>query len=208
MPADSTNSGSSSRYTVVAIILHWAMALGILGLVGIGLVMVHSNLPLPRKFELYQLHKSIGVTILLAAFLRLGWRLMHKPPELPAHMPSLERAAAVGGHLVLYFYLFVLPLTGWALVSASVFNIPTFLYGVIPWPHLPILSTLSNKPPVEAFLKHVHAYGAWTLIAIFAGHAGAALRHHFINHDDVLLRMLPRLNRSVRAAASFENPAS
>jgi cytochrome b561 len=208
MPTLSTKRESSGRYTGVAIILHWVMALGVLALAGLGLVMVHSNLPLQRKFELYQLHKSIGVTILLTAFLRLGWRLMHKPPELPADMPSLERAAAVGGHLVLSFYLFALPLTGWALVSASVFNIPTFLYGVIPWPHLPILSTLSNKPPVEAFLKHVHAYGAWTLIAIVAGHAGAALRHHFTKHDDVLLRMLPRLNRSVPAAASLEDPAS
>ena len=108
------------------------MALGILALAAIGLVMVHLNIPLQRKFELYQLHKSIGVTILLAALLRMGWRLMHKPPELPAHMPSLERAAAVSGHLILYFFLFALPLTGWALVSASVLGIPTVLYGVIP----------------------------------------------------------------------------
>jgi cytochrome b561 len=192
----------------VAIILHWVMALGILALAAIGLVMVHLNIPLRRKFELYQLHKSIGVTILLAALLRMGWRLMHKPPELPAHMPSLEQAAAVGGHLILYFFLFALPLTGWALVSASVLGIPTVLYGVIPWPHLPILTTLTDKAPVEAFLKHIHAYGAWTLIAIVAGHAGAALRHHFIKHDEVLLRILPRFGRSAPAAASLEDPVS
>jgi cytochrome b561 len=75
VPPVPTNSGSSGRYTVVAIILHWMMALGILALAAIGVVMVHLNIPLQRKFELYQLHKSIGVTILLAALLRMGWRL-------------------------------------------------------------------------------------------------------------------------------------
>jgi cytochrome b561 len=208
VPPVPTNSGSSGRYTAVAIILHWVMALGVLALAAIGLVMVHLNIPLQRKFELYQLHKSIGVTILLAALLRMGWRLKHKPPELPAHMPSLERAAAVGGHLILYFFLFALPLTGWALVSASVLRIPTILYGVMPWPHLPILPTLTHKAPVEAFLKRIHAYGAWTLIAIVAGHAGAALRHHFIKHDEVLLRILPRFGRSAPAATSLEDPVS
>jgi cytochrome b561 len=192
----------------VAIALHWVMAVGILALAAIGLAMVHLKIPLHRKFELYQLHKSIGVTILLAALLRIGWRLMHKPPELPAHMPPLERAAAVGGHLILYFFLFALPLTGWALVSASVLRIPTVLYGVIPWPHLPILPTLTHKAPVEAFLKHIHAYGAWTLIAIVTGHAGAALRHHFIKQDEVLLRILPRFGRSAPVAASLEDPVS
>jgi cytochrome b561 len=191
----SVDTESSGRYTAVAVVLHWAMALGILTLAAIGFVMVHLSLPLQRKFELYQLHKSIGVTILLAAFLRLGWRLMNKPPELPAHMPSLARAAAVGGHRILYFLLFALPLTGWALVSVSVLSIPTVLYGVIPWPHLPVLPTLTDKPPVEAFLKHVHACAAWALIASVAGHAGAALSHHLIKHDDVLLRMLPRFAR-------------
>ena len=107
-----------------------------------------------------------------------------------------------------YFFLFALPLTGWALVSASVLRIPTVLYGVIPWPHLPILPTLTHKAPVEAFLKHIHAYGAWTLIAIVTGHAGAALRHHFIKQDEVLLRILPRFGRSAPVAASLEDPVS
>jgi cytochrome b561 len=208
MPPVPTRPGSSGRYTAVAIILHWVMALGITTLAAIGLAMVHLHLPLQRKFELYQLHKSIGVTILLAALLRLGWRLLHTPPVLPTHMSPFEKTAAEGGHWVLYFCLFALPLTGWALVSASVLSIPTVLYGTIPWPHLPILSTLSNKAPVEAFLKHLHAYGAWTLIAIVAGHAGAALRHHFIQRDDVLLRMLPRFGRSASPAAALKETAS
>lgn len=186
------------RYTEVAITLHWVMALGIIVLAGIGLTMVHVHLSLSRRFALYQLHKSIGVTILLAAFLRLVWRLRHDPPALPALMSRLERSTAHWGHIALYFFLFALPLTGWALVSASVLKVPTRLYGTIPWPHLPILSTLHDKAPVEAVLKRVHRYGAWTLLVVVAGHAAAALRHHFIQRDDVLLRMLPRLTKRSR----------
>jgi cytochrome b561 len=192
LAAIATSRSSSGRYTSVAIILHWVMALGILSLAVIGLAMVHLHLSLHKKFALYQLHKSIGVTILLAAFVRLGWRLTHAPPRLPPHMSVSEKAAAAAGHLFLYLFLITLPLTGWALVSASVLGIPTVLYGVVPWPHLSILATLANKGPVEGALRHVHAFGAWMLIALVVGHSAAALRHHFLQRDDVLQRMLPR----------------
>ncbi len=180
-----------ARYTLVAIILHWVMALGIVALAGIGLAMTHLKLDPLRLFQLYQLHKSVGITILLAAILRLGWRLAHRPPELPSSMTATARGAAEASHLLLYIFLLALPLTGWALVSASVLDIPTVLYGVVPWPHLPVLSTLANKQPIEDALKQVHAYGAWALIALVAVHAGAALHHHFIAGDDVLRRILP-----------------
>jgi cytochrome b561 len=191
---------STRRYTLIAIILHWVMALGIAVLVVMGLVMVHVKLDPLRLFQFYQFHKSIGITVLLAAVLRLGWRLAHRPPLLPNSMPSIERAAAVGGHLMLYLFLFSLPFTGWALVSSSVFNIPTVLYGFIPWPDLPVLSTIDDKAPVEATLKIVHAYGAYALIALVGVHAAAALRHHFVIKDDVLLRMLPTLPRGRKPA--------
>jgi cytochrome b561 len=94
-------------------------------------------------------------------------------------------------------------LSGWALVSAAVVKMPTMLYHTIPWPHLPILSTLPNKAPVEAALKFVHRYGAWTLLLFVAGHAAAALRHHFVQHDEVLRRMLPRLPKKESAQEGF-----
>jgi cytochrome b561 len=192
---------ASRRYTLVAIILHWVMALGIAVLAVMGLVMVHANLSSMRQFQLYQLHKSIGITVLLAAVLRLLWRLTHRPPELPDAMPKIERTAASGSHLMLYIYLLALPFTGWALVSSSVFDIPTVLYGVVPWPDLPVLPTLADKAQVENVLKVVHAYGAYTLIALVALHAAAALRHHFIIKDDVLRRMLPAFARRRRTAS-------
>jgi cytochrome b561 len=182
---------STRRYTRVAIILHWVMAVGIAALASMGLAMTHLKLEPMQLFQLYQLHKSIGITVLLAAFLRLAWRLSHRSPDLPEAMPAVEKAAAAGGHLLLYALMFALPLTGWALVSVSVLNIPTVLYGILPWPDLPLLPALDNKAPAEALLKLVHAYGAYALLALVAVHTAAGLRHHFIIRDDVLRRMLP-----------------
>jgi cytochrome b561 len=179
----------SARYTGVAIALHWLMALGVLALVVIGLIMTHGGLTSMEKFKLYQLHKSIGVTIMLLLALRVAWRLTHRPPPLP-DMPPLERVAAEGAHLALYLLLLALPLTGWALVSASPFNLPTVLYGVIPWPHIRYFADLPDKASAEKALKFIHSRLAWAMIGLIALHAGAALRHHFVLRDHVLTRML------------------
>ena len=187
----SRTAGVGARYTTVAIVLHWLIALAIVEQIALGLAMTQDGLAPMRQFQLFQLHKSVGITILLLVLLRVLWRLAHRPPPLPAAMPAVERRAAEGTHLVLYALLLLMPLTGWAVVSASPFNIPTVLYGIVPWPHLPVLPTLHDKAPVEAVLKAVHAYGAWMLIALLALHVLAVLRHVLVLDDDVLWRMLP-----------------
>lgn len=179
-----------TRYGMIAILLHWVIGLGILMLIAMGLAMTHLGLAPMLKFQLYQLHKSVGVTVLLAVLLRILWRLTHRPPPLPT-MPPLEKAAAEGTHGLLYALMLVIPLTGWALVSVSPFNLPTVLYGLVPWPHLPVLPELTNKVQVEAVMKFIHSKLAWVLTALVALHAGAALRHHFILRDGVLHRILP-----------------
>jgi cytochrome b561 len=179
---------SPLRYDAVAVVLHWAMALGVFALLGLGLAMKHADLPKLRVFELYQLHKSIGVTILLLAALRLAWRLTHRAPPLPDAMPALERKAAHGGHALLYALLLALPLTGWAYVSAAPFNVPTVIFGVLPWPHLGFLAEWPDKAPVAAALKAAHQYGAYALIALLVAHIGAALRHA-VKGDVPLSRM-------------------
>ena len=184
------------RYTAVAQALHWLLALGLIGQLALGLVMVHAGLPRMAMFKYYQLHKSIGITILLVALLRLLWRLTHRPPELPAEMPRFEKAGAHGAHVVLYLLMIGLPLVGWIMVSVSPFNLPTVLFGVVPWPHVPGLSAVTDKKYWEGVAKFVHAYGAYLLIALIALHALAALRHHFILRDDILLRMLPGRRRA------------
>jgi cytochrome b561 len=187
-----------ARYSAVAIALHWLIALGILALIGIGLAMTHLTLAPLTQFQLYQLHKSIGITVLLAVLLRILWRIFHRPPPLPA-LPRLEKAAAEGMHWLLYVLMVVLPVTGWALVSVSPFNLPTVLYGLVPWPHLPVLATLKDKAPVEAVMKLVHGKLGWLLLTLILLHVGAALRHHFVLRDGVLRRMLPGPAKKVRS---------
>ncbi len=184
------------RYTGVAIALHWLIALGIVAQLALGLAMTKIAMARMTEFKLYQLHKSIGITILLLVLLRVLWRLGHRPPPLPDGLPPAERVAAKGTHWMLYLFMLGLPITGWMLVSVSPYNLPTVLFGRIPWPHLPIFTDVEDKGPVEDAMKAVHAYAAWLLIAIVSVHAAAALRHHFVKRDDVLRRMLPRLSRA------------
>ncbi|WP_306421724.1 cytochrome b [Methylobacterium trifolii] len=175
----------------MAILLHWLSALCVLGLLGIGLLMVHADLAPLRRFQLYQWHKSVGITVLLLTGLRLVWRFGHAPPPHPDGMPARERRAASAAHLTLYGLLVGLPLAGWAVVSLSPFNIPTVLYGLIPWPHLPLSTRIADPAAGEAVMKRVHAYGAWILGLLVLLHVAAALRHHWVLRDDVLRRMLP-----------------
>lgn len=181
------------RYTRVAIALHWASALGILALIGLGLVMTGTGIAPMTRFQLYQWHKSVGLTVLLLTLARLAWRATHRPPPLPAGMPATERRAAGAAHGLLYFLLMALPLSGWALVSASPYDIPTVLYGRVPWPHLPGFAGLADRAGAEAVLKTLHHRAAWVLIALLLLHVGAALRHHLVLRDATLRRMLPGL---------------
>lgn len=180
---------SRLRYDPVAITLHWVMAALILGLLVMGFVMTALKPGSPLQFQLYQGHKSVGITVLVLTLLRLGWRLAHRPPPLPDGMPGWERLAAQVGHATLYVLMLAMPLVGWAVVSTSPFNIPTVLFGAIPLPHLPLPREINTAA------KLLHQGGAWTMIATLAGHVGAALRHHHLLGDDVLRRMLPRFGR-------------
>lgn len=181
------------RYNAVAQALHWLLALALTAMVVLGLAMTHAGLARVTQFKLYQVHKSIGITVLIVALLRLLWRLTHRPPPLPDHTAGWEKGAAHATHVVLYILMIGLPFVGWAMVSVSPFNLPTVLFGVIPWPHLPGLAGIANKPYWEGVAKLVHAYGAYLLIALVGLHALAALRHHFLLRDEVLARMVPGL---------------
>ncbi len=181
------------RYGTVAILLHWFTAAAIVALLVLGTLMGEAKRGSPLQFSLFQWHKSIGITVLLLSVARLVWRLSHPPPALPATMPVWQRRAAKASHLLFYVFLIGVPLGGWATVSASPYNIPTVLYGMIPWPHLPILPTLPNKAALEDVLGDAHATAAWMLAGLAALHAVAAFHHHLRLKDDVLRRMVPFL---------------
>jgi cytochrome b561 len=178
-------------YSAVAKTLHWLIALAIIGMLALGWIMT-SQPNGPAKFSLFQWHKSIGITILLLSLVRLGWRLTHQVPRLPGSMPRWEKYAANVTHVIFYVLIIGMPLTGWIIVSTSSLNIPTILYGFIPWPSLPILPTLDNKRDIGHAFGAIHGFLAYFVVGLLLLHIGAALKHHFMTRDDILLRMAPR----------------
>lgn len=182
---------NSIRFGLVAVTLHWLIAALFLAMVVIGLTMTNLALADPWTFPLYQLHKSIGVTIFALVALRLAWRLSGHAPPLPASLGPWERRAACVTHYGLYAALLVMPLTGWITVSASPYGIPTVLYGYVRLPHIGFVVASSHKAMIEQAASWTHWGLAWTAMALIALHIAAALKHHFILRDDVLARMLP-----------------
>jgi len=182
---------TSTTYTSVAKFLHWTIALAILGMIVLGWVMGDIPRGDPLKFTLFQAHKSIGITILLLSIFRLAWRLTHTAPPLPTDMKNWERRLSKTIVVLFYILIIGMPLTGWVIVSTSPLNIPTMLYGVFPWPHLPILPTLANKKEIGEAMEEFHGFLAYAILALLTLHIGGALKHHFISRDDVLTRMTP-----------------
>lgn len=172
------------RYTATAKLLHWLIALIILGLLPLGFYMSGLKLS-PQKLQLYSWHKWAGVTVFMLVLVRILWRIGHRPPALPAHMKPYERKAAHLGHLALYVLMLAIPLSGWLMSSAKGFQ--TVWFGILPLPDL-----LAKDRELGDTLLLVHQTLNFTLIAVLLGHIGAALKHHFMNRDEVLTRMLPQ----------------
>ena len=107
-----------THYTATAKLLHWLIALMIFGMLGFGFYMTGLDLS-PTKLELYSWHKWAGVTVFLLVLVRLAWRIGHRPPALPAHMPAIERLAAHAGHHLLYLLMLAIPLSGWLIVALA-----------------------------------------------------------------------------------------
>lgn len=181
---------TSTGYGRVAIAFHWTMAILIIAMLAFGLYMTTLPPTDPATFQLFQLHKSIGFVVLTLAVLRLVWRLINPSPKLPDGMHPLEKLAAHLGHIGLYVLIFAMPVTGWFMVSASPWGIPTVLFNIQPVPHLPVPEALGTKEQAEAFFKLLHEYGAYLLIALVVVHIAAAMKHHFIARDDTLKRMV------------------
>lgn len=173
----------TTHYTPTAKVLHWLMALLLFGLLALGLYM--HELPLsPEKLQLYSWHKWAGVTAFLLVLVRLGWRLAHRPPAPPEGGSRAARLAARAAHAALYVLMLAMPVSGWLMSSAK--GVPTVWFGLLPLPDL-----LAKNPPLGERLAELHAALAVSLMALVALHVAAALKHHFIDRDEVLSRMLP-----------------
>lgn len=171
------------RYGLVAQALHWL----IVALVITQFVLGGMAADLPMGMERLQLlgrHKSIGMTVFMLMLLRLVWRLYSPPPPLPAHMPSLQRRLARVNHGLFYAVLLIMPIVGWIASSAS--NLSVSWFGLFVWPDL-----VGPDKGLAKTAKDVHSALAGLLAALIALHVAAALRHHWLLRDGVLLRMLP-----------------
>jgi len=178
---------SSGRYSAVAQAFHWIIA----ALIVTQFVLANLALDLPlgvHKLALFARHKSVGMTILMLAVLRLAWRLKNPAPPLPPGMSPLERLLARATHTAFYVLLFAMPVTGLLMSSAKNYSVSWF--GLFTWPNL----IGQNEAAFEA-LRTTHDWLSYVLFAIAVLHILAALKHHFWNKDDVLLRMLPLAKR-------------
>ena len=187
-----SSTSPQTRYSTVAIILHWliAAAIGFQILIAWRMHDLHT----PLGFALTQLHKSVGITVLLLSLGRLGWRLANPPPPEPQALASWERRLAGIVHVAFYVIMIGMPLTGWIMVSASKTNIPTLLYGVIPWPHVPGLATLppAAKAGWHGFGSTSHEWLAWGAYGLIVLHVAGALKHQLFDRETpVLSRMAP-----------------
>jgi cytochrome b561 len=168
-------------YTRTAVALHWLLAALIVGNLAFGLSIV--DLPLsPRKLRYFSWHKWIGVTVFVLSAARLAWRFAHPAPTLPRTMPRWERAAAHASHALLYVLFLGAPLTGWLFSSAAGFQ--TVYLGVLPIPDL-----IGKDKDLADALKLAQRAINYTLATTIVVHVGAALKHHFVDRDDVLARM-------------------
>jgi cytochrome b561 len=166
------------------------MAILLFGLLALGFYM--SDLPLsPEKLKLYSWHKWAGVSAFLLVAFRLLWRVAHRPPGLPQSMPKFMQFAAHAGHLALYALMIAIPLSGWLMSSAKGFQ--TVYFGVLPIPDL-----LDKNKELGDLLETVHQSLNLLFVAVLLGHIGAALKHHFIDKDDILTRILPRHSKENR----------
>lgn len=174
---------SENAWGPIAIGLHWLLAILIIGQFVLGVVADEARVS-PAKFELFVWHKSFGVTILVLVALRLVWRLANPTPRLPDRIPAIERNLARGGHILLYALMIAVPLSGWVISDTS--RIPFRIFWSVPTPDL-----MQADKGASELAAGIHGALVIMLAIVVLLHAAAALRHHYIGHNDVLARMLP-----------------
>lgn len=178
------------RYDPVAVFLHWTIGLAIIFMLALGLTM--EDFPQSWRFVAINFHKALGITILAFSLFRVIWRFLNPPPPLPADMPGWERFAANLSHWALYAVILVMPLSGWLMTSASA-KYPIIFFGLGEAPFIPMPADAGLTKLIGDISHETHellGYGAIFLIAL---HFAAAMKHHLLDRDFVLLRMLPRV---------------
>ncbi len=175
---------TQERFGAIAKGFHWLLAIVILGLLPLGFFMVTLSNSDPFKLDLYWWHKSFGTLVLMLVALRLIWRFANRQPDHILSHKKWERTLAAIIHVLLYVGMFLMPLSGWVMSSAGDFTHSFF--GLFDLPHI--------APKNEALMHAagtVHKIGAFSLIAAIGLHGAGAFKHHFLDRDATLLRILP-----------------
>jgi len=172
------------RYTRTAMVLHWLLAAAILGQIAFGWYLQSVPRKTPDLTIYVNYHKSTGIVIGLLILARLAWRLTHKPPPLPASMPTWERRTARANHLLLYGCMIVMPLAGYIASNYSKFGVKFFnRFTLPPWG--------VDDRAVYAFFNGLHVATSYLFVALIALHIAAAIKHAAAPRHGVLRRMLP-----------------
>lgn len=171
---------TQTRYGIVSILLHWVMAILIIGLIIVGLYMVQIPISL-RKLKLYGWHKEYGILALMLATLRILWRWDNIIPEL--NIPTWEKIAARTAHWTFYLFMFAMPITGWLITSSA--GLPVSFFGLFVLPNL-----VTADENHRVLFEEIHKWLGYGLIGLILLHTSAALKHHFIDKDDILRRMI------------------
>lgn len=191
-----------TRYGNVAVLLHWTIAILVLGnfAIGLGFPDHRPGEPFPPK-PLLPLHISMGLSVLILSVVRILWRLAHRPPPHPPTMKGWEILLANAAHTAFYVLIVGMPLTGWLILSAHKNAKWQSLFGV-PWPPLPVAGDLpeSTIKAMHDVFADVHSWlTVQLLIVMLMLHVGAVIKHHVFDKDPTLRRMLPRFSGSTRS---------
>jgi len=172
---------TSQSYGWLAIALHWLMAIVIFGMFGLGLWMVELDYYDSWYHDAPYMHKAVGMLLLFLLIFRFVWRLSNKRPNLLGK--TWERFVALAVHRMHYVLLFSITITGYLIPTAKGVGIDIFGLFTVP-------ASFSFSKEEADLIGLIHLYIAWAVIGLAAAHAGAALKHHFIDKDITLLRML------------------
>ena len=175
---------TQGSYGSVAKFLHWLVFFIIVALLIVGTFMGDIG-DKALKGQVYNIHKLTGLTLLSLMLVRAAWTLNNPKPKLPLNTKAWERLLEKSGHLFLYFLLFAMPLSGWIMSTAAGYNPHFFHFFSIAAPMIP------KSKPLSEFANLTHEVLAWTIVVVVSLHVLAALKHHYVNKDSVLKRMMP-----------------